>query len=163
MDANEELGLKKVQHYSVMLSTFIAGRMEVDRQILTIAVAALGFIISTSDKILVATLWGKFFFCIAGLSFLLSIAAILRIFILNPKIIANEILENRPDKKLDGQLKILDYMAIISLGLGMLAVTLLFVLKLFWASEKNQDPVENSSIQKNFYVENETGGSIYGK
>ena len=88
--ALNELSQKNVAYYQVMFNAFIETRNEIDKQMLTISVAALGFLLGLSEK-LISGCFTRFLLATSSLVFLAAILWILNIFSLNARYIEKEL------------------------------------------------------------------------
>lgn len=88
--AMDEFSQKNVAFYQTMLGAFIESRNEFDKQLLTISVAALGFILNFHEKMISSKL-SLLLFALAALLYLIAITGLLAILTLNAKYIEKEL------------------------------------------------------------------------
>lgn len=86
----DELSQKNVAYYQEMLAAFIDSRNEIDKQLITISVAALGFLWSFSDKV-IAGCFSKFLLATAVGLFLSTVILLLFVFSHNSRYIEKQL------------------------------------------------------------------------
>lgn len=106
---SELIKQKQVAYYSHQVSAFLSTRMELDKSLLTLSVAGLGFLLSFIKVESNNNSANFFFFTIAALSFFFCILAVISIFEKNSKLIIG--LSNNDEKETKKKLKRLDKIA----------------------------------------------------
>lgn len=113
---------KEIAYYSALVQAWIDNRMEKDKSILALSVAAIGFLVAIVTGQDNPTPCGIILFVISCASFLITIIGILCIFSINPRHI-EEVINN--DKGKEDLLTLLDHIVTLSF---IVAIILAFVL-----------------------------------
>lgn len=88
---------KRVAYYQTLLSTWISNRMESDKQILTLSLALIGYLITFQSNI--GDIYSSILWVLAFLFFIASIGLVLSIFSQNCEYI--ELIQNEDEDKDD--------------------------------------------------------------
>ncbi len=138
---DDEARQKRVAHYQTSLAAFFEHSMEIDRRLITLSTAAIGFLVFFYDKIFyenVEEKLEKFLWLSAGGLFILTIFIILSSLYINPDYIRCVIYKNDEDKmgeeineevKLNNRLKGLAAFSFITFILGVLSAFMVIVIK----------------------------------
>jgi hypothetical protein len=113
---------KEIAYYSALVQAWIDNRMEKDKSILALSVAAIGLLVAIVTGEDNPTPCGIILFVISCASFLITITGILCIFSINPSHI-EEVIKN--DKRKEDLLTLLDHIVTLSF---IVAIILAFVL-----------------------------------
>ena len=145
--AKDELSQKHVAFYQTMLSAFIETRNEFDKQLLTLSVAALGFLLSSSDKLISNSL-SLFMLALSSLLYLATIIGLLRILTLNAKYIEKEL---RSDAEAAGEVtKTLDQndkLVRWAFGIALTLTVILFLMIIFTEGDKKMNQTSEGQIR----------------
>lgn len=126
-----ELSQKKVAFYQTMLAAFIETKNNFDKQVLTISVTAIGFLLGMSEK-LISGYYSKTLLTFSTVLFLVSTLGLLRVFTLNSKYIEEQI--RSESEKAEQTTKSLDQYDLIikcAFGFAILIAVVLVVLHIF--------------------------------
>ena len=132
----EEYMQKRVAHYQILLTAWFENRMELDKRLITLSTAAIGFLMffyNELEETLDEKLW-----LYAGLSFILTIVTILLAIYINPSYIKCVIDENHQgtikETILNNVLKILTFIPLVTFVSGVVSVFMVMVFKsnLIW-------------------------------
>ena|GEM_PF-5467138 len=146
--ANEELMQRNIAYYSVMLSAFIEGRNEFDKQMLTISMAAIGLLITIYEKFVTNSAWSKLLFGGSLLAFGANILVILFIFKKNPAYIAHELKgEHNEASKTTKDLAKYDSLAHCSFGVALILVLLTAAFKITGDPMKKENSPNTRSLE----------------
>ncbi len=138
---DDEARQKRVAHYQTSLAAFFEHSMEIDRRLITLSTAAIGFLVFFYDNIFyenVEEKLEKFLWLSAGGLFILTIFIILSSLYINPDYIRCVIYKNDEDKmgeeineevKLNNRLKGLAAFSFITFILGVLSAFMVIVIK----------------------------------
>lgn len=127
----DEQSNKSVAYYQALISAFMESRMELDRQMITISVAALGFLLTFSEKLIfnsgMITLLLITLFLFTGttlyLLFIFSKNSALSIAVINEK--------DEEAKKLEVELGVHDKNIRVIFGAGIICTVILFIFFIF--------------------------------
>lgn len=141
-----ELEGKNVAHYSVLLGAWIQTKMERDKTLVTLSAAAIGLLVTILTTVGVKSYWEIPFFCIAVLSFLITIWSSLVIYQLNSQHLEDAI---RGSSEKDPRLEKYDKRSIRAFIIGSFSVLIIGVLsasfQLTKPEERTMSDKENTS------------------
>lgn len=145
--AKDELSQKNVAFYQAMLGAFIESRNEFDKQLLTISVAALGFLLSSSEK-LISNSFSLFILVLSALLYLATIIGLLRILTLNARYIEKELKSDAEaagevTKTLDQNDKLVRW----SFGTALALTVVLFLIIIFNEGDKKMSNTSNGEVR----------------
>ncbi len=118
---------KEIEWYAALVNANFATRFELDRQLLTIASAAIGLLVTFMNKI--TSCWLSVLWLISGMCFLITIILALNIFKNNRYLLEN-IINGKDVSLLDESLKNKDTIMKWSFIIGVISLFLIAVLNL---------------------------------
>ncbi|MCP4974845.1 MAG: hypothetical protein GY931_01670 [Maribacter sp.] len=141
-----ELEGKNVAHYSVLLGAWIQTKMERDKTLVTLSAAAIGLLVTILTTVGVKSYWEIPFFCVAVISFLITIWSSLVIYQLNSQHLEDAI---RGSSEKDPRLEKYDKRSIRAFIVGSTSALIIGVLsaniQLTKPEEKTMADKENTS------------------
>lgn len=112
---------KKIEFYSQAWAAWFNSNLELDKSVLSISVAGIGFLVTTM-KVLICSAWTLIFFFAASFMFLTAACSVLLIFRMN----GNHIVNILSGKKNEGAvLKVLDIVVRVTFALAIVFSTAL--------------------------------------
>lgn len=145
--AKDELSQKNVAYYQTMLGAFIESRNEFDKQLLTISVAALGFLLSSSTK-LITNSFSLVLFVLSALLFLGTIVGLLRILTLNARYIEKELKSDaEAASEVTKTLEQNDKLVRCSFGVALGLTVVLFLMIIFNEGDRKMSNTSNGEVR----------------